>query len=443
MVNRWTTPARRAVLGGVVAVAGVAWPMLAQAPRMDVFVDSREHPAIGYAKRPSRDPIAELDQKLQAGGAQLAFDAQVGYVRSTLDALRVPASSQTLVLSQTSQQADMINPKNPRAIYFNDNVAVAWVRGADALELAAQDREQGVVFYTLSQIASPKPRFTRDNGCLLCHATWDNLGVPGMMTLTTFPMPDDPNAYASGFTVDHRTPLDQRWGGWYVTHKGGAVLHAGNVPVIVKKSEFSTRRKPTPQLASVAGVFDTKGYLSPYSDIVALMVLDHQTRMTNLMTRAGWEARVAGFTAAGAAPALPKAGSPGAARIDAAATELVDYLLFVDEAPLPGRLEGPSSFATDFAALGPRDSKGRSLRQFDLERRLMRYACSYMIYAPAFDALPPAALDAVYQRLWKVLSGEVKDKAYAHLTLAARQAVVEILRETKPSLPGYFKGAVR
>ena len=437
ILKPWSVPLRVAAAIGGAALVGLAAPILAQ--RMDVFVESRDHPAIAYTTRPSHDLVAELDEKLQRGTAQLTFDRQTGYLRATLEALHVPVASQSLVLSQTSAQAEKINPKNPRALYFNDTVAVAWVRGSDTLELAAQDKDQGVVFYTIPQVASAKPRFTRDNDCLLCHLSWDNLGVPGMMALTTFPMSDDPNSYASGFTVDHRTPLDQRWGGWYVTGRAGAVQHAGNVPVIVKASEFTGKRGPTPRLTTLAGTFDTTGYPSQHSDLIALMVLDHQVRSVNLITRLGWEARVAAAPRGRGPAARPAQGEDGTARVADAARELADYLLFVDEAPLSGRLEGSSTFAAEFAALGPLDKKGRSLRQFDLERRMMRYPCSYMIYTPAFDGLPPAALDAVYRRLWQILSGEQRGPAYAHLTLPLRQAIVEILRDTKPMLPAYFQ----
>jgi hypothetical protein len=154
--------------------------------------------------------------------------------------------------------------------------------------------------------------------------------------------------------------------------------------------------------------------------------------MTNLVTRLGWEARIAAHQ-----------GEPVPARIRDTARELVDYLLFIDEAPLPGAVVGASGFAEQFAAAGPRDKAGRSLRQFDLERRLFRYPCSYLIYTPAFDALPAAARDAVYARLWEVLSGEEKDPIYARLSEADRRAIVEILRDTKPDLPAYFTAAPR
>jgi len=95
-------------------------------------------------------------------------------------------------------------------------------------------------------------------------------------------------------------------------------------------------------------------------------------------------------------------------------------------------------FAASFAKTALRDSRGRSLRDLDLQRRLLRYPCSYMIYSEAFDALPADAKEAIYRRMWQVLSGAEKDKKYARLTAADRRAVIEILRETKRGLPGYF-----
>jgi len=404
------------------AVSGAAAAALAQ--RRDAFVESRDHPAVMYSKGATHDPVAALNAQLERGATRLAFDATNGYLAATLEAFKVPRQSQSLVFSHTSAQAERISPQNPRAVYFNDTVAVGWVRGADVLEVAAEDPAQGVIFYTLDQKATTAPRFKRQDGCLQCHLSWDTLGVPGLMVLTTFQMTDDPNAYASGFTVDHRSPLEDRWGGWYVTGTGGTRRHRGNVPVVVKASQLRKPTDPTPHLDVVDKTFDTRGYLTPYSDIVALMVLEHQTHMTNLITRLGWETRVAGRL------------TP---RVQEAVGDLVDYLLFVDEAPLTGRLQGTSGFAEYFSALGPRDSSGRSLRQLDLTNRLMRYPCSYMIYSPAFEALPAVVKDAVYKRLWEILSGSDTSKPYMRLTAADRRAVLEILRGTKTDLPPSFR----
>jgi hypothetical protein len=168
--------------------------------------------------------------------------------------------------------------------------------------------------------------------------------------------------------------------------------------------------------------------------VVALMMLEHQATMTNLITRAGWEARLAEYK-----PGAPLAqGAP-----DEAVREMVDYLLFVDEAPLPAGIRGASGFAAAFSARGPRDAKGRSFRELDLQTRLLRYPCSYMIYSPAFDALPAKAKAAVYERMWHVLSGRVTGEPYTRLSLADRRAIVEILRATKPGLPALFSDTIK
>jgi hypothetical protein len=185
---------------------------------------------------------------------------------------------------------------------------------------------------------------------------------------------------------------------------------------------------PTRALTSLDGLFDLKGYLAPYSDVVALLVMDHQANMMNLITRTGWEARVAAASASQSA----------STRVTEAARDLVDYMLFVDEAPLVGPVKSTSGFAESFVARGPRDGQGRSLRELDLRRRLFKYPCSYMIYTPAFDALPPAAKNAVYSRLWEVLSGKDASPRYKGLAAQERQAIVSILRETKKDLPDYF-----
>ena len=253
----------------------------------------------------------------------------------------MPIESQALVFSQTSLQGSLINMHNPRAVFFNDRVSVGWVRGGKLLEVAAVDPRQGVIFYALDQQRSSSPRFTRDNQCLSCHLSpsWDTLGVPGLLLMSMNPLPDDPNAYASGFTTVHGSPLEQRWGGWWVTGDPGGVPHMGNVPVL---SADNKRRiaSPTRPLKSVEGLFDLAGYPTPYSDVVAQMVLAHQARMTNLITRIGWEARLAARNPS----------SDATSRVREAAQDLVDYLLFVDEAPLPRPVRGTSGFAEMFAA---------------------------------------------------------------------------------------------
>ena len=420
---------------GAAALAAAAVATVHGQPS-NAFRASRDHPAIAYSTGPVDNAVVDLNRQVREGAVELTFDGESGYLRSVLEALDIPVESQVAVFSPTSNRAPLITSTNPRAIYFRDDVAVAWVRGSDELELAVQDRRQGSVFYTLAQTPAAAPQLERDDQCLACHLTWDSLGVPGLQVLSTFPLTSDPNAYATGFTSDHRARIEDRWGGWYVTGRHEPFVHMGNVEVTDVDDPQATIGVPRPELPSLAGLFDATGYLTPHSDMAALMVLEHQAHMTNLITQVGWEARrILYREAAGGAPA----GDGAAELLRESIVYLVDYLLFVDEAPLARPIRGSGGFAAAFAARGPRDSRGRSLRELDLDRRLMRYPCSYMIYTRAFDALPPPAKAGIYQRLWDVLAGRVTDAVYDRLSPADRAAIVEILIDTKPDLPDYFR----
>jgi hypothetical protein len=392
-------------------IGHIAAATLGQTQRMDAFVESREHPAIAYNTAPVHNAVSELNRKLDDGSATLTFEPVNGYLRSVLTALSLPVESQALVYTQTSLQAQKINMQNPRAIYFSDDVSLGWVRGGLVLEVWAQDPKQGTIFYTMdNQQASASPRFGRQLSCLSCHLTWDTLGVPGPIVLTTFPRKDDRD-YANGHVIDHRSDIAERWGGWYVTGKQVPLSHMGNLPLFMSPPFPVKAVKRT----SMDGAFDLAGYPTPYSDVVSLLVLEHQSHAMNLITRAGWESRV---------------GNP--VRVREAVNTLVDYMLFVDEAPLPGRVEGSANFEHAFAARGPRDAQGRSLRELELTTRLMKYPMSYMIYSPGFDGLPPDVKQLAYQRMRAVLSGSDTREQYAHLTPDLRKAIVEILDATKP-----------
>jgi hypothetical protein len=394
-----------------IALFAGSWGTLV-AQRRDAFVDSRNHPAIAYGTAAISTPVTGLNERLAAGAATLAFDQQTGYLTSVLQALDVPVESQVLVYSPTSFQASKINQQNPRAIYFNDTVSVAWVRGGDLLEITAQDPRQGTIFYSIAQTPGERPQLGRQEHCVSCHLTWDTLGVPGLTVKTTFPRRSAGDFLESG-PVDHRRPMHERWSGWFVTGTRVPARHMGNVPLI----QPTLLEGPAPKLESVDGQFDTAGYLRKSSDIVALLVLEHQAHAANLMTRLDWEARLGDLS-----------------RVGDAAEALADYLLFVGEAPIEEPVQGNSGFAEVFAARGPRDAKGRSLRDLKLDRRLMRYPLSYMIYTPMFDALAPSGRAQVVGRIAAVLTGRQTSAKYAHLGAEDRQAILEILRDTKPDL---------
>jgi hypothetical protein len=392
--------------GAVVMLAAMAAAPLAQ--RSDSFGYSRDHDAIRYSTTPSRDAVADLDAKLRARKASLSFDPAVGYLRSLLTALSIPVESQVLAFAPNSQQRQHISRGNPRAIYFRDDVAVAWIRGAELIEIAAQDPRQGTFFYTLRQ-SGDAPTLTRDDKCLACHLSWDTRAVPGPFVQTVFPRRSD-EEYANGFAIDHRVPLAERWGGWYVT--GQRVPRSmGNIELLQPRMPASGPAA-VPAPSTLAQTFDGRGYATMFSDVVALMLLEHQVHATNLITRAGWEHRV---------------GSP---HVASAVAELVDYFFFVDEAPLPHVVRGSSGFSEKFAAQGPRDAQGRSLRDLDLSQRLMRYPLSYMIYSPGFTGLPDQVKTMVRARIDDILTGRLTSPKYAHLSVTTRRAIAEILRET-------------
>jgi hypothetical protein len=332
-------------------------------------------------------------------------------LRSLLEALEVPLESQVLVFSQTSSQAKLISPENPRAIYFSDDVAIGWVRRGPVLEIAATDPETGPVFYTLDQSPSARPQFERNDACLSCHQSRKTDKVPGWMVLSTFDTPGTRKSPFDNFVSDHSAPLNKRWGGWYVTGLSTGFQHMGN-------------RVGQGWIRSLYDQFDTSGYLTEYSDVVALMTLEHQVRATNLITRLSRDARTDHSIEIS---------------FQSAINDLVDYLLFVDEAPFRNRIIGTSGYTDKFSKLGPHDGKGRSFRQFDLTYRLMRFPCSYMIYSEAFDALPSSVKSAIYSRMWTILSARSQRGRYQRLSDADRKAIIEILTETKHDLPPYFK----
>jgi hypothetical protein len=417
-------------IGGLAVALGAA-VVAAQSGSLWV---TRDHPAIGYSTEPVHDAIVKLNERVAKGEVHLAFDAPPrGYLASVLKALDIPVSSQTLVFSENSLQRPHISKNAPRALYFNDTVAIGWAKGADTLEATAFDARQGVHFYSVTQKPNSTPKFVRrDSECLQCHLLPQTHGVPGILTMSMLPLSDNKNEYAEGWGMDHRTAIEDRWGGWYVTGAQVPAKHLGNVPVLHVPKSY-VRAATAPKLKSAAEAFDATAYLTPHSDVVALMVLNHQTHMTNLLTRLGWQSRIA-LHGAAKTTSMP-------ADVRETAREAADYMLFADEAPLPSTIKGASSFAQDFPSKGPRDAKGRSLRDFDLTRRLFRYPCSYMIYTDAFEALPAPAKTLVYERLWEVLSGTAKDWDYSNMSADDRRAIVEILRETKKGLPASFTAA--
>lgn len=398
---------------------------------------------IGYQSKPPNDPVARLQRRLDQGQAKLTFEKSHGYLLSVLRQLGVPTSSQTLAFSKTSAQLLLIGPATPHALYFNDSVYVGWVPGSEVLEVAAVDPSQGTMFYTLDQRAVAQPKFIRQEECLQCHASPKTVGVPGLLLRSVFPAADGaPQLQVDSFFTDHSSPLKERWGGWYVTGTHGSQRHMGNVWIEDKEHPDKLDMDSGANVTSLQGRFDVTAYPTPDSDLVALMILAHQTHLNNLITRVNWETRLAlheqeSMNKQRGVPADTWSDSTRD-RIHGAVETLLRYMLFTDEARLDATVRGTSTFADEFAAAGPKDKSGRSLRDLDLNHRMFRYPCSFLIYSEAFDALPKPALDYFFGRLWDVLTGKEKDQGFANLTRSDRVAILEILRQTKTGLPSYW-----
>jgi hypothetical protein len=387
-----------------------------------------EHPSIQYNIRPTTDRVAKLGQALTQGGRSLQRDARTGYLLPVLEALAVPVESQLLVFSKTGVQRAYTSPHNPRAIFFDESVVVAYVPGAPAIELAAHDPQQGVVFYTIEQAAvAPVP--VRRTGCLTCHVSASTLNVPGIIVRSNT-VDDDGNVMPQfgSYDVTHETPHPDRWGGWFVTSDPLAVqyaqrAHTGNIT-------FSGRGNTSNQVFVdwLNSSPEARGYLSPLSDIVALLVFDHQMHAINLLTRLNWESRVASSNDRASV-------SDGILR--GLVNELAEYLLFVGEVPPSVPLTPRPGFAERLESRIPKDRHGRSFGQLDLVNRLLRFPCSYMVYSEAFEGLPPAVKEAVYGRMVHILSANDAHAKPSRTSAVDRRAVLEILKDTKPDFPGH------
>jgi hypothetical protein len=407
------------------------------AVRNQGFVPYSDAP-INYQSDEVDDPVARLQRRINAGQTHLEWNEQGGYLQSLLRELHIPVSSQTLVFSKTSFQYKKIAPATPRALYFNDDVYVGFVNKGRVLELVSFDPLKGAIFYLLDAAKQEHPTFQRaELDCTQCHINAGTRGVPGVLLRSVYTTPYGTQApYTAAPVTGQETPLSERWGGWYVTGTHGRQLHMGNVTVEDNDHPERLNLTAGANITSLASRFDASAYLSEQSDIVAHLVLGHQTQMHNLITLSNYQTRIALYRAERKTAVSSTDTPPDFRRT---AEELLRYMLFANEAPLTDAIAGTSTFAHDFAAQGPRDRRGRSLRQFDLHTRIFRYPCSYLIYSDDWDALPAPARDYLYHRLHQVLNGEDASPDFARLSAADRHAILEILLDTKPGLPAEWR----
>lgn len=399
-----------------------------------------ERPPVEYSRAKPENRITQLQARLDRGELALPFDEAFGYLPAVLKALEVKPESQMLVFSKTSLQRQRISPRTPRAIYFSDDIYLGYCHEGDLLELSVADPKLGAVFYTLVQQDFAKPKFVRQTDrCTQCHATSRTDEVPGHLMRSVFVERDGSQISSEGgHRFGESTPIEKRFGGWYVTGTHGSQTHLGNL--IMPQRDFARPVDNTQghNVTDLSKRFDVTNYLTPHSDIVALLVLEHQVAMHNLMTMANFATQQALYSEKELNRAFnePESNRRESTRsqIKNVAGKLIDTMLFVDAAKIDSPIAGTTTFAADFAKAGPRDRRGRSLREFDLKTRMFKYPCSYLIQTLEFDQLPEALKAEVAAGLKRVLKGEEKDRKFAHLSADDRQAIWEILSETKPEL---------
>jgi hypothetical protein len=399
-----------------------------------------ELPPVRYSTTTPNDAISRLQQRLASG--ELAFagsDQRV--LRTLLDALGVPIESQLLVFTKTSLQRGRIRPEQPRALYFSESMYVGWVPGG-LIELAAIDPQLGPVFYSFAiprAADRSSPLIQRDADCLRCHGGTFVRDIPGVFVRSVFPDANgDPLLRHGTLVVEDETPFAQRWGGWYVTGYHGAETHRGNARGRENGDQLVFEAEPA-RPDELSAYFETTNYLRPTSDVVALLVFEHQLTMQNALTRAGMTCRKMiayqhGLQKAFNEPVTDEPAYDSVKSVFASAVQdVVDRLLFRNAAPLPGGVVGDPAFQKTFAQEAPRSPTGRSLKDFQLRDRIFEHRCSYMIHSESFRALPDILKVRVLDRLRAALSSRDPNDRYAYLPADEKARIYEILLATLPA----------
>lgn len=383
-------------------------------------------PVIDYAQ-PSDDSVTALFAEIEAGGLSIDYQGNRGYLDSLLEAFGISPSSQVLVFSKSALKGRLISPETPRAIYFNDDVYVAFVAGTPELEIAAMDPLLGPVFYVVPLAPEEDITLTRlESRCLNCHVKnyMEGGGVP-MFSFQSTLVDEDGEIYMvrnNEVQTHISTPFNERWGGWYVTGLHGEQTHRGNVMYPGPPNRQRLAMFAEGNLLSAESLFDSSPYPSAYSDIVALLVMQHQIDVQNEITRVNYQVRTQ----------MAEQGELSETELAEKTEPLLQALFMSGEFALTDPVTGVSGFTEHFQSLGPFDGYGRSLRDFDLQSRVFKYPLSYQIYSKAFDALPETVLDYLGRRSLEILSGEDQSAAYAHLSESDRQTIHTIVQETKP-----------
>lgn len=398
-----------------------------------------EYSIVGYNDEATENRIARLAARMASGEVELEYREKRGYLDSLLEHLEIDPSSQTLVFSKTSLQYQLIDEKTPRGLFFNDDTYIGFVQNSQIVEVMAMDDKLGMVFYVFNNAPKPEKYFVRETQrCLVCHDSAGTMGggVPMVMALSSIynsSLISKMDVSGAG-NVEDKIPVRDRWGGWYVTGQHGSQTHLGNLILpgagdLTRVDEF---RQGNVDSLEELGMLDPSPYPGNTSDITALMILEHQLTVQNLITYINFKAPAvlerAGFPEAKAANSWAELPPKAQLSLTRMMDRMAGAMLMQETATLEDRIAGLPAYQSWFTSRGPSDSQGRSLRDLDLQNTLFRYPLSYLVYSPAFNAMPAYAKDYVYSKIRSELSGN--GEVSHPYDQEDREAALEILEET-------------
>jgi hypothetical protein len=393
----------------------------------------------GYFTRKPQDPMSLLMEKIDTGEVKITEENGKPLVERLLRELKLDKDTQVLVFSKTSLQKRAVSYRNPRAIYFNESVYLGWMPNG-RVEVASFDPEIGPLFYFQRQLDDTRSRlFVRTRSCLGCHAGNATNFIPGSLGRSVYP--DRTGRVLKGIEdyrrSGHHIPLQDRYGGWFVSGQHGKMRHMGNSIATREDGQVTIDRKRFANLEKLDQFFPTDSYLAPGSDIAALLVFDHQVTMHHRLVEATYRARQALFDSK-LDPMETDVAKLAAGRSIREFTEgvdkVIDYMLFREEIALP-KVSCDANFRRAFTANKRTDKGGNSLKDLRLDGRIFEHRCSFMIYSPSFEHMPPMLRGAIYDRLHQILTAQAPVKGFEHLGAEERTRIFEILRETKKDLP--------
>jgi hypothetical protein len=394
--------------------AMLAVPAAEAAKRLRDF----EKPPHNYWQRAPQDQFTKIKADLESGKVKLDRTSEKAFVVSLLAALDISPATQTLVYSTTSLQLSRISPRNPRAIFFNEDVYVGWVpRGQ--IEIASIDPALGGIYYIFNIPRNPRAsapiRIERSTRCFNCHAEFENGRVPGLLLKSVVPGPGGGSLESFyGDITGHSIPLKDRFGGWHLTGKHGITEHWGNMVGTLSPAGLKKFANPPGRQ------FRWDTYPVATSDVLAHLLHEHQVGFVNRAIKATYDTRAA--LAAGDAQAM----------IAKHAAILTRYLLFADEAKFPvGGIGGDALLKKYFAGRARRTKAGLSLRDFDLRTRIFKHRCSYMIHSAAFTGFPAPLKQQIFEEIRAALNPTKAHPASAHLPAAEKRTIAAILSATK------------